>query len=128
MLRARKRTRERLRSGNGSSRALFIASGPCVLGGDGSSGALGPIWLAYGEATGTMGVRAWNDSAWSAEQHGPNVGGDLVRRVVPRETPFGSFIAVLSTGATNHLDVFERKNDGTWQLGLHESDEHRRSA
>lgn len=81
--------------------------------------AFGPIWLAYGEVSGAVHVRSWNaeTAQWSAEQPGPNVGA-TVRWVVPKQTPDGSFLAVVSEGASSKLDVFQRAADGSWTLGF----------
>src|SRR4051794_24305577 len=85
--------------GTGSD-SPFSETGPGA--GDGATtdvgtapGGLGPLWLAYGTTAGAMGVRQWNDTQWSAELPGPTVQG-AVRWVVAKETPAGSFLAVLS--------------------------------
>lgn len=87
---------------------------------DAGKGALGPLWLAYGTTGGSVKVRRWDDAAaaWSTELAGPDVEGGLVRWVVPKETPSGSFLAVVSGEPNTSLRVFERTADGTWKLGF----------
>jgi hypothetical protein len=83
--------------------------------------ALGPTWLAYGASTGATAIRQWRADigAWSAELPGPSVNGALVRWVVPKETPVGSFVGIVSSGSdSSRLDVFERAADGSWNLGF----------
>jgi hypothetical protein len=90
--------------------------------GPAAPGALGPLWLAYGTTAGKVAVRPWNAgaNAWSAELAGPNANdAAAVHWVIPKETPVGSFLAILSQGASaSKLDVFQRGPDGAWMLGF----------
>ena len=84
---------------------------------DAGGSSLGPTWLGYGSTAGAVGIRQLVGGQWSSELKGPDVNGGLVRWVVPKETPIGSFIAVVSSIASgSRLDVFERV-DGAWKLG-----------
>lgn len=82
--------------------------------------AIGSSWLAYGTQAGVVSVRRWitDSGTWGAEEPGPDVGGAPVRWVVPKETPAGSFLAIVSQATTPKLDVFQRTADGKWALGF----------
>lgn len=78
-------------------------------------------WLAYGTTTGDVRVRPWLDAsgAWNVEETVVALGDAAVRWVLPKETPVGSFVAVVSqTTASAKLDVYQRQADATWKLGF----------
>ena len=110
--------------GAGASDALANGEGGSNLG-DGSSdgalapGALGPLWLAYGNSSGKVAIRTWTNGTWSAELAGPTIEGEAVRWVVAKETPTGSFLAVVTQGQdAARLQLFQRGADGLWKVGF----------
>jgi hypothetical protein len=103
---------------DGSPDATSDAPPPDASSADAST-PLGATWLAYGAST--IGVRAWNASVWGPELPGPTLpAGRTVKWILPRDTQFGSMLAVVSAPASGAgtLDVFERDSNGGWHSGF----------